>query len=338
MENKLNGIDTYNKRNDDRIQNVLAAHKDRPYLKGYYNYISSMSRVSVYNYLNRVNAFIDTVEGKSVEEINLDDYLNYISSLRGMTASMQIVTYSALKKFSTYLYISDKASKDYMTAVRKPKAKESQETKQRRARGFLTEEEINIYLSNVEYGIASNGKVIRREKDKQRDKAIILILLNTGMRESAMYKLDINSINMGQRTITVTDKGDKVITYEMNGAVYNALKDYLRTRENTYRPQNNALFLSYHGERLSTCGITEIVKKYTVGIDKNITPHKLRATYGTQLYNKTHDIMFVKSCMNHESSATTELYIRGDVSQNKKKAASIMDNLISNVNYDDYDM
>lgn len=338
MTNKLSGIDTYNKRNDDRIYNVLNAHKDRPYLRGYYNFISGMSRVTVYNYLNRVNAFIDAIENKPIEKINLDDYLTFISSLRGMTASMQIVTYSALKKFSTYLYISDKANKDFMTAVKKPKAKESQETKQRRARGFLTEEEIDVYLSNVEYGVTNDGRAIRQEKDKQRDKAIILILLNTGMRESAMYKLDINSINMKQKTIMVTDKGDKVITYEMNRVIYNALKDYLLIREDTYHPNSNALFLSYLGERLSTCGITDIVKKYTVGIDKHITPHKLRATYGTQLYNKTHDIMFVKSCMNHESSATTELYIRGDVSQNKKKAASIMDNLINNVNYDDYDM
>ena len=60
---------------------------------------------------------------------------------------------------------------------------------------------------------------------------------------------------------------------------------------------------------------------------KNITPHKLRATYGTQLYNKTGDIYFVQQCMGHTNPKTTELYVR-ERKQNTKRASDIMDKLI----------
>ena len=65
-----------------------------------------------------------------------------------------------------------------------------------------------------------------------------------------------------------------------------------------------------------------------VDIDgKNITPHKLRATYGTQLYNKTGDIYFVQECMGHSNPKVTELYVR-DKKENTKRAGDIMDKLL----------
>lgn len=79
---------------------------------------------------------------------------------------------------------------------------------------------------------------------------------------------------------------------------------------------------------MSNNAISDVVKKYTVNINgKNITPHKLRATYGTMLYNKTKDIYFVQDCMNHSSASTTALYIRDEDDQSKREAASIMGNL-----------
>lgn len=340
MEKNMTGLEVYNKINDRKINKVLGTYPNRSYLRGYSNYISNLSRATIYNYIIKVNIFINYIGNKTPEEINIDDYLEFMASIKELTSSAQITYYAALKKFSTYLFITDKVKTDYMARVNKPKKKESQKTKEKRARGFLSEDEIEEYLSNVDDGVGSERAQLRQIKDKERDKAIVLILLNTGMRKSALFKLDLESIDMDKKTITVTDKGDKVIVYEMNKTVYKALDIYLKVREEKYHPIDNALFLSNRKTRLSVLGISDIVKKYADGINKNISPHKLRATYGTQLYNKTHDIMFVKSCMNHESSSTTELYIRGDVSQNKKRAANIMDDIINNTDrdYDDYDI
>ena len=72
------------------------------------------------------------------------------------------------------------------------------------------------------------------------------------------------------------------------------------------------------------------VIKYQNVTGKNITPHKLRATYGTMLYNKTHDIEFVREQMNHSSVVTTQRYIRGNGTSNRQKAADIIGAVIAN--------
>jgi integrase len=70
--------------------------------------------------------------------------------------------------------------------------------------------------------------------------------------------------------------------------------------------------------------IYRIVNKYAANIkDKHITPHKLRATYGTHLYNETKDVYFVQNCMGHSSPKTTETYIRG-IKNTTKAASDIM--------------
>lgn len=75
--------------------------------------------------------------------------------------------------------------------------------------------------------------------------------------------------------------------------------------------------------------ISRAVNKYSITIKgKHITPHKLRATYGTQLYNITKDIYFVQQCMGHSNPKTTELYVRED-NKDRKKASDIMSGLIS---------
>ena len=75
--------------------------------------------------------------------------------------------------------------------------------------------------------------------------------------------------------------------------------------------------------------ISRVVKKYASEIsNKNITPHKLRATYGTQLLKATNDIYFVQDCMGHSNPKTTELYIRGQKQENRKKASEIMSKIV----------
>lgn len=77
--------------------------------------------------------------------------------------------------------------------------------------------------------------------------------------------------------------------------------------------------------------ISRIVEKYACNIEgKHITPHKLRATYGTQLYAATKDLYFVQSCMGHSNPATTELYIRGQKNSSRQTASELMSNITFN--------
>ena len=93
--------------------------------------------------------------------------------------------------------------------------------------------------------------------------------------------------------------------------------------------KEDALFISNRKTRMDQSSISDVVKKYSSVIDgKHITPHKLRATYGTQLYAKTGDLYLVQECMGHSNPKTTELYIRGQKNEATQKASDIMTKLI----------
>ena len=86
-----------------------------------------------------------------------------------------------------------------------------------------------------------------------------------------------------------------------------------------------ALFISSRLGRMHVNSISNVVSKYAKGVKNiNFSPHKLRATYGTQLYDKTKDIYLVQQCMGHSSPKTSELYVRGQKNSSRERAADIM--------------
>lgn len=324
----MNGVEFYSNKLENRINNLIEENEyDIPYLRGFYYYIKdSLTESSAYKYIGHVVRFINSID-KDISDIDIDDYLYYLGKVnKGKSASYQITVYSALKKFSEYLYISKKNSVNGMEHVKRPKFKESEQTIKKREIGYLNYDEIKIYINTVKKGSGSDKAKARQEKWKERDLAIVLIFLTTGIRCSALYKLDISSINFDKHVLIVTDKGNKVVEYLLDTEVENIIKEWLIKRNELKIDKNDqALFVSNMKKRMSVEAISLIVKKYSATIEgKHITPHKLRATYGTQLYNETHDIRFVQSCMNHSSPKTTELYIRGNQDIDKKRAAQIV--------------
>ena len=325
----MNGTESYNTLQEKRIQNVL--NNNPEYLTGFYYYIcNKYSLVSIYNYLNCVVRFMKMVN-KQVEELSLDDFIMFLSTLKNKTSSSQRFGYYGLKDFCEYLYVSEKIKRNYMDTVAIPKRTESLETKQRRAKSYLNEKEIEEYVENVRYGIGTDKAISFQETWKERDIAIIYLFLTTGMRASALFKLDINNINLKEKTLVTIDKGNKVNDYVLSDVVVEALNKWIAKRKEFLNgKEETALFISNQKTRISHSAISRIVKKYSVGIkEKPISPHKLRATFGTQLYKETRDIKFVQDRMGHANPQTTELYIRYDQTEDKKKSAAIMSRFLN---------
>lgn len=324
----MNGVETYTSKIENRIENLIEENEyDMLYLRGFYYFIKdSLTESSSYKYIGHIIRFINNID-KEIANIDIDDYLYYLGKVnQGKSSSYQITVYSALKKFSEYLYISKKNNTNGMEYIKRPKFKESEQTIKKREIGYLNRGEIKTYINTIKTGIGSDIAKARQKKWKERDLAIVLIFLTTGIRCSALYKLDISNINFEKHMLMVTDKGNKVIEYLLDFEVEKIIKEWLVKRnELEIDKDDNALFVSNMKKRMSVEAISLIVKKYSVTIEgKHISPHKLRATYGTQLYNETHDIRFVQSCMNHNSPKTTELYIRGNQDTDKKRAAQIV--------------
>ena len=75
--------------------------------------------------------------------------------------------------------------------------------------------------------------------------------------------------------------------------------------------------------RISVRAVENLVKKYsrTVTTLKNITPHKLRSTYGTQLYRETGDIYLVADVLGHRDVNTTRKHYAAIEDERRRKAA-----------------
>lgn len=326
----MTGNIEYDKKYQNKINNLLASNKN---LNGFYSFIGDKSISTVYNYLLHINRFL-TYAHKPTNQLNVDDFSGYMLMLQKTTngekttSSYRINAYSALKKYGKYLVASHQLTQNPMTFMDRPKPVESQKTIKKREIGYLSKKEITKYVATVEHGVGTTRSQNRQKNWKERDLAIIMIFLNTGIRCSALMKIDVDDINFETKTLTVTDKEESVNIYELSDELLDIVNEWLIKREQLLDGEDiEAMFISNRKQRMEQTSIYKVVKKYAANIQgKHITPHKLRATYGTQLYDATKDVYFVQQCMKHQNPKTTELYIRGKKNQTKK-ASEIMGRL-----------
>ena len=148
------------------------------------------------------------------------------------------------------------------------------------------------------------------EKTKVRDLALLTLLLGTGIRVSECVGLDINDVDFKNDGIRIHRKGGKEVTVYFGEEVEDALKEYLKEREHIIPEEGHedALFLSLQRKRMSVRSVEKLVKKYSRIVTplKKITPHKLRSTYGTNLYRETGDIYLVADVLGHSDVNTTK--------------------------------
>ena len=327
----MNGNDIYIKKIDNRIENKINSRPDITFLRGYANSISINSSAStVYTYLGIVINFIN--DNKKINgDIKYEDYLNYLAKLKNRTSSYQILAYAAFRKLSTYLFITETCSKDYMTMIQRPKFIEGTETKNKRENNYLTKKEVHKYIENVKnYTGFGTRETLQSYNWKERDLGIIMLFLTTGMRCSALFKLNVDDLNFENNSLRTVDKERRIEEHFISDEVAEVLKKWLIKRNILLNGINeNALFISRNRGRISQNGITRILEKYSFNINgKHITPHKLRATYGTQIYEKTHDIYMVQQCMGHASPSTSSIYIRGQKNKGRQQASEIMSGLL----------
>ena len=320
----MKGTEIY-KNNYIQRTDKLISKANKSYLEGFKYFLLSgdTSASTVYGYVSRVNSFMDAVN-KDPKDLTFDDYMIYMGKLSGRTSSYRIMTYAALKKFSTYLKANQTNLSDPMQYAKRPKPIEDIKTTEKRSKGFLTKKEVKKVKSSIqEEEILATSEYQRNICI--RDMAILMVFLSTGIRCSALCKLDVEDIDFSNKSIIVFDKGSKVKRYPLGEEAWKSLRDWLDVRDS----DDDALFINRNGTRLGCGGVTKLIKKYSADIKgKNITPHKLRATYGTQLYNATHDIYFVQKCMNHNSPTTTQLYVRGN-DDTGAKASEIINSLLT---------
>ena len=210
---------------------------------------------------------------------------------------------AAIRNLFKYLFMRKKIPSNPAELVSFPKAN---------TKPIITLEtdEIAKLLDEIESGEGlSPHQKKYHELTRLRDVAIITLLLGTGIRLSECVGLDINDILFTINGFRIIRKGGNEVILYFGQEVEVALQQYLEVRETMTAKEGheNALFLSLQNKRLTCRAIQKLVKKYATITNrlKNISPHKLRSTFGTQLYANTRDIYLVANVLGHEDVNTT---------------------------------
>nr|WP_294492287.1 tyrosine-type recombinase/integrase [uncultured Mediterraneibacter sp.] len=262
-----------------------------------------------------------------LEPVDIEEYQEYLkvymnedkritNTEKGLARKM-----SALRSFYGYFYKRQAIAKNPTLLVDMPKLHE-------KAIIRLDTDEVAKLLDYVDHGGDSLTGQRRAyyEKTKNRDLAILTLLLGTGIRVSECVGLDIQDVDFKNNGIKVTRKGGNEMVVYFGEEVENALKNYLYTTRKTTLPlpgHENALFLSTQRKRMGVQAVENMVKKYAreVTPNKKITPHKLRSTYGTALYRETGDIYLVADVLGHKDVNTTKKHYAAIDENRRRKAA-----------------
>lgn len=152
-----------------------------------------------------------------------------------------------------------------------------------------------------------------RKKGSLRDMAIVILLLNTGLRVSELCDLEIGDIEMSDRKGTVrvrAGKGEKARTIPLNAEAREVIKNYLATLPAGWRNNpRSPLWLNQRGESLTPNGIERLVREYARRADlPGCSPHTLRHSFGKNLVDAGTPLDQVAALLGHENLNTTRIY------------------------------
>ena len=263
-----------------------------------------------------------------LEPVDIEEYMEYLkvyirddelvtNGEKGLSRKM-----SALRSFYNYYFKRQAISRNPTLLVDMPKLHD-------KAIIRLDADEVALLLDFVENcGNELSGQALNYyKKTKDRDLAILTLLLGTGIRVSECVGLDLTDVDFKNNGITVTRKGGNQMVVYFGEEVEKALKHYIEGDRKAATPlsgHENALFLSTQKRRMGIQAVENMVKKYArqVTPTKKITPHKLRSTYGTSLYKETGDIYLVADVLGHKDVNTTKKHYAAIDEDRRRKAAS----------------
>lgn len=326
MANTNNYHDAQNKQNIVKLRNILGTLPPfcQEFFRGIADTTSTRTRLAYaydirvfFEFLHETNPVCAKMEIREipidvlnqVTRQDIEEYLSYISyyekegreitnTERGKARKL-----SALRSFYNYYFQTERIVKNTAELVPVPKLHE-------KAIIRLEPNEVAVLLDQVEAGTKLTKKELAyHEKTRTRDVALLTLLLGTGIRVSECVGLDIQDVDFDNNGIKIRRKGGYEAVVYFGDEVEQALTEYLEERKHVIPASGheNALFLSLQNRRIAVRSVENLVKKYASRVTtlKKITPHKLRSTYGTNLYRESGDIYLVADVLGHKDVNTT---------------------------------
>lgn len=285
-------------------------------------------------YIQKIKKYLTTIN-KNIKDLKIDDFnesnvekymigiqtkIDKNGELKYTSDSYQQLMWNCFYSFFDFLQMKGYINKNYIKVVKRPKNHDLERINEHRI--LLTSDDFKKLLDEVE----KTWNPVRRA----RNRAILMVFMNTGMRESALISLMPEDIDYKSKTLYVIDKGNKRHEYQLTNRTINALKDWMDVRSQLCRHKiyDKNIFITHEGKAIQSSTLLAWLRKLSQkSIGVPITPHKLRSGLASILYDQTHDIEFVRRVIGHSNVETTQRYIvtTGD---ERKVASEIIDNLI----------
>ena len=294
------------------------------FFRGIENQTTPLTR---FNYAQDLKIFFNFLiteiidfNGKTMKDFSLNDlanlnathieiYLNYLSgyfinenyfSNNEKGKARKLATVRSLLK---YFYKKDKIPSNVATKIPTPKIHEKEIIR------LEVDEVVKLINESENPNNLTKRQTSYNKITQKRDTALLSLLLGTGIRVSECVGINLDDIDFQVNGLKITRKGGNQVILYFSDEVAKELISYIKEREkNPNIPQDEkALFLSIQNKRMGVRAVEKLVKKYSQAVIplKNITPHKLRSTYGTNLYRETNDIYIVADVLGHKDVNTT---------------------------------
>ena len=273
-------------------------------VRRYLRYLSDERRYSaatVENYRRDILQFVRFVESDKVKNCCRADTLhvrNFAGSRRrqGISARSLQRSLSALRGFYSYLQRERLVENNPVTDVSAPGAK-------KKLPELLDVDEINCLLAQIPQGPL-----------EMRDHAMMELMYSSGLRLVELVNLDIGDLDLTQGQVHVLGKGNKPRYLPVGHAARTSLGKWLDARKAWVTEDENAVFISNRGRRLSARGVQQrmarLARKH--GLDKHVHPHMLRHSFASHLLESSGDLRAVQEMLGHADISTTQIYTHLD--------------------------
>ncbi len=241
-------------------------------------------------------SYIDVNFISEIKLKDVNDFLIYCAGNRSNNTTTRSRKASSIRGF--FKYVADKMHYIDVNPVSQLQVAKRKKVLPR----YLTLEESIQLLESVD------------GPNKARDYCILTLFLNCGLRLAELVGLDVRDVNLSEKTMVVTGKGNKQRKIYLNKACLDALTSYLQVRPNNNLKgdDRNALFISRLNKRIGRQAVQLMVYHYleVIGLDgQHYSCHKLRHTAATLMYQHGNvDVLVLKEMLGHEAIATTEIY------------------------------
>lgn len=222
-----------------------------------------------------------------VSTYELVDFFTLLRAERNLSAASLHQYDAAVSSFYHYLISQDVLEANPMDRVDRPKIKD-------RELRYLHHKEVMDFIASLK---------------NPRDALLIRTIYATGMRISEVCGLHAEHIDFAEGTIRVRGKGGKIRIVFCDKTTLGLIRDHLEGKK------TGPVFEGRAGKEISPRTVQHVFELYA---PEGITPHKIRHSYASELYRRSHNLRVVQENLGHNSIQTTEIYIHTDLDERRR--------------------